>query len=71
MFRGQAKIEKSRCRIQNNAISEETILRPRMSETEKEYVPNVSEDKNEINERKGMNEDKCFKPKKCVSIIFF
>ena len=39
-------------------ISEENIIRPRMSVTENECIPNGSNDKNVNNESKYMNEDK-------------
>ena len=58
-------------RIQNNVISEEHILRTRMSATEKELAPNVSDDKNMNNKSKAVNEDKWFKPKKVHANKYF
>ena len=49
VLRVQRFMEKSVWRIQNNVISEEHILRTRMSATEKELAPNVSDDKNKNN----------------------
>ena len=71
MMREQAKMDKSEHRIQNNITSEENIIRSRMSATEKEHTPNVSDEKNANNERKCTNEDKWFKLKKCIPIKYF
>ena len=71
MMREQAKMDKSEHRIQNNIISEENIIRSRMSATEKEHTPNVSDEKNTNNKGKFTNEDKWFKLKKCIPIKYF
>ena len=52
-------------------ISEENVIRSIMSTTTKECVQDVSDEKNAKNERKIMNEDKCFKPKKGIPIKHF
>ena len=70
VLKEQANKEKS-ARIKNNMISEEHMIRLRMSPTAKEHTPNVSNDKNVNNERKSINEYKWVKPKKCMPINCF
>ena len=57
-LREQANMDKSVHVIQNNMITEEIIIRPRMSATEKEHTPNFSDDNNVNDESKATNEDK-------------
>ena len=64
-------MDKFEDRIQNTIISVENIIRSRMSATEKEHVPNVSDENNANDKRKVMNKDKQFKPKKCMLIKCF
>ena len=45
VLRERANMEKSAHRIQNNMISEEKILRSRMSAKAKEHIPSVSDEK--------------------------
>ena len=71
VLREQVSVEKSAHRIQNNMISEDNIVMPRMSATAKEHAPNVSDDKNMNNKSKAVNEDKWFKPKKVHANKYF
>ena len=71
MLREQVNMEKSEHGIQNNMISENNIIRPRMRAIVKEHAPNVLDDDNLKNESKDMKEDKWFKPKKCMPINYF
>ena len=60
MLRGKANIEKAAHKIQNNMISEENVIMPKMRLTSKEFLTNVSHDKKSNNESKVIDRDKWF-----------
>ena len=70
-LREQVKMEIAVHRRQNNMISEENIIKTRMSKTAKECAPNGLHDQNIDKDSKVANDDKCIQPEKCIPILYF